>query len=586
MPDFWITDDNTATVEKIVRRLEGLPLSVELAAAWVRVMSVDQILRRLSDRFEFLTRGSRTVQPRQQTLKWSIDWSYDLCAPREQWLWAHLTIFAGSFDLEAVEGIFAREAGHDDLVDLVTSLVDKSVLIREAADADVRFRMLDTLQDYGRSLLLDKDWTALKRRHRDWYQQLMLSLRDNWIGPHQAVWMTRIDRDGPNVRSALEFSLADPESVGTGLCVASALYNYWLPRGRFSEGRYWLDRALAAAARTGGCAESEVIEALVVDALMAAYQRDISSATDLAEEVRRRAEQSPETGGQPLATYTLGFIAIVDGDLSRGAELLEHAIQSFRATNDILHLVSALCWFAYAIDVLGENNRAWAVYEEILDITDSRDEIIWRATAMTDYGWSLWRDGHLERGVELLEGALRLMRGLDDLYGCAWCFEEIAWTMVDHNPELAAELMGAADVQFTATGSPLTTFESMVPYRDACVDQARGALGSNRYRAAFQRGMALTIDDAIARALGEQSLESPPEPVIDEKVLTPRESQIAELVSQGLTNKAIAERLAISQRTVDGHVEHILDKLGFGSRTQIATWLITGAGGRPTPLGD
>lgn len=500
--DFRITSENSAAVEKIVRRLEGLPLPIELAAARLRAMSVDQILQKLDDRFQLLTRGSRNAPARQQTLAQSIDWSFDLCTPPEKSLWANSSVFAGSFDLGSVEGILADEAQNDDLGDLVMSLVDKSILIREQNGSYVRYRLLETLRDYGRELVSVDEWVSLQRRHSEWFRQLVFRAGVDWTGPHQIDWMTRIDRDLPNVRTALEFGLTEPDSVEATLRTASALHDYWLARGRFNEGRYWLGRALAEVPElTEGTLGEAVVEAAATGALLAALQRDIASATSIAEEARRQAEMQRNDDGRILARYTLGFVAVADGDLVRGAEYLEQAVAAFRANDDIARLVPALYWFAFVVDALGETDRAASIYEEELALTESRGEILWRSMTMSDYGSALWRHGNHARGIELLEDSLRLLRGLGNQFGCAWCLEEIAWTLVDRDAKLAATLMGAANTLFTATGSPMDTFRSMVPYHENSVTEARNRLGDRVFQTAFDHGRALTLDDAAARAL-------------------------------------------------------------------------------------
>ncbi|QCQ93665.1 ATP-binding protein [Rhodococcus sp. SGAir0479] len=574
MPDFRVTDANRAVVGEIVRRLEGLPLPIELAAARLRAMPVDQILRRLNDRFEFLTRGSRTAPNRQQALKWSIDWGYDLCTPSEQWLWARLAIFAGSFDLDAVEGILGGEATDEDLVDLVTSLVDKSVLIREAAGASVRFRMLETLRDYGRGLLLDEECAALQRRHRDWYRQLVLRGRADWISSRQVDWANRFDLDRADVREAMDSALRDADTADPALQMTSALLDFWIARGRLSEGRYWLDRALAR--HDGSVADR--LDAAVADSLLAALQQDTGAGSALAAEARGLAAQLCDDTAGAFADFATGMVLIAEGELRAGIEHLERTTEPLRSRHDFHRLVPAMYWLGCALFAVGDLDRAAAVYREQLDLTEPRGEIMWRAMAMSDYGSVLWRQGSRARGEELLEESLALLRELGNKFGCAWCFEELAWASARRSPELAAELMGAADAQFTATGSPMAIFENMVAYHDECVDQSRRQLGQKGFRAAFDRGRALGVEEAIVRALAEQPPESA-EPAAAEDALTPRELQVAELVARGLTNKAIAEKLVISQRTVEGHVEHIRDKLGFGSRTQIATWLLRRAEG-------
>ncbi|MCL2534752.1 MAG: LuxR C-terminal-related transcriptional regulator [Nocardiaceae bacterium] len=572
VPDFRITEGNRAAVEQICRRLDGLPLPIELAAARLRAMSVDDILKRLNDRFLLLTRGSRTAPSRQQALRYSVDWSYDLCTEAERRLWTRLTVFAGSFDLEAVEGVLGGETPHVDLVDLVTSLVGKSILIREEVDTTVRYRMLDTLRDYGRDQLDDLDErTDLLRRHRDWYEDLVLRARSDWISPRQAEWTGRLDREQSNLRDAFEFSLTPPGSGDAALRIASALHDYFLLRGRLSEGRYWLDRALAGE----GASSAARLEAIVAGSLLASLQRDIPVATTLAEEAVRVADGLSDAGASALADYALGLVAVAEGDIRRGSEHLENAIAGFRAVGDLVRLVSALYWLGCALYTDGDLERASDVYREQLALTEPRGEIMWRGLALSDYGSALWRQGIHAKGIDLLEDALRLLRILDNLFGCAWCFEELSWTSVDRDPDLAAVLMGAADAQFTATGSPMKTFGSLVVLHDACTKTARKALGDRVFDAAFEHGRNLGLDGVTARALGERPLEESPASVPDgATALTPRETEIAELVATGMTNKAIAEQLVISQRTVEGHVEHIREKLGFSSRTQIATWIL------------
>ncbi|MDH6679665.1 putative ATPase/DNA-binding CsgD family transcriptional regulator [Rhodococcus sp. LBL1] len=571
-PDFRITEENRAAVARICRRLEGLPLPIELAAARLRAMSVDEILRRLDDRFQLLTRGLRNAPSRQQTLRYSIDWSFDLCTPQERWLWARLTVFAGSFELDAVESVLAGESAHEDLLDLVTSLVDKSILIREEVDTTVRYRMLETLRDYGWDQLDDPDErTDLQRRHRDWYEDLVLRARSDWIGPRQVDWTGRLDREQPNLWDAFEFSLTEPGAGDGALRIATALHDYLLLRGRLSEGRYWLDRALE-----GDYASSAArAEAIVAGSVLASLQRDVPEAAALAEQSVRLAHELSDADASALAEYALGFAAVAEGDIERGCAHLENAIARYRAAGDLVRLVPALYWLGCALYTDGDLERASTVYQEQLALTEPRGEIMWRALALSDYGSSLWRRGIHEKGIALLEDALRLLRKLDNLFGCAWCFEELAWASVDRDPDLAAVLMGAADAQFTAIGSPMATFGSLVVIHDACTRSARNALGDRGFDAAFEYGRSLELDEVTARALGERPCEESPASASDGAgALTPRETEIAELVATGMTNKAIAERLVISQRTVEGHVEHIREKLGFTSRTQIVTWVI------------
>ncbi|QBJ97480.1 LuxR family transcriptional regulator [Rhodococcus sp. ABRD24] len=571
VPSFRLTDDTSPVVARICERLEGMPLPIELAAARLRALSVNQVLERLSDRFRLLTMGTRTTPSRQQTLKLCVDWSYDLCTAREQWLWARLSVFAGSFELDAIEGVVADEPTDGDLLDLVTSLVDKSILIREEADATVRYRMLDTLREYGRERLReDGEPTLLSRRHRDWYEALVQGAQRDWIGPRQIEWVVRLESEQANLREAMEFCLGDPMSAGAAVRIPAGLYEFWIVRGQFNEGRYWLDRALG----DGGPPTVDLGVAMCVDSVLAALQRDIPASTVLAEKARRIADRVADPSLGALAAFARGCCAVARDDLDLGGVSLEQAAEFFRADGDDSRLIQVLYWLGFVVDTLGDPARSADLYDELLELADAHGETMWRAMAMSDYGFTMWRRGECERGTELLEQSLPQLRILGNQFGFAWCFEELAWTAAEANPERAAVLMGVADTLFAATGSPMATFRTMVDYHDSCVRSAVDALGNKAYDAAFEWGKTMSLDEAIAYALGEQPPDILPSPTADSGGLTPREREVADLVAQGMTNKAIAERLVISQRTVEGHVEHIRDKLGFKSRAQIAAWTV------------
>ncbi|ANS32140.1 transcriptional regulator, LuxR family (plasmid) [Rhodococcus opacus] len=218
VPGFEITKDNQTAVAQICQRLDGLPLPIELAAVRLRAMSAQQLLDRLTDRYRLLTAGSRIAPSRQQTLRLSIDWSYELCTVQEQHLWARLAIFAGSFELDAAETICAGDSPSADLLDLVASLVDKSILIREEPGAVVRYRLLETLRDYGREKLqILGEQEVLRRRHRDWCAQLALEAESEWVSPHQRDWIARLERETPNLRDALRFCVTDADGAEVGL---------------------------------------------------------------------------------------------------------------------------------------------------------------------------------------------------------------------------------------------------------------------------------------------------------------------------------------------------------------------------------
>jgi len=234
VPGFTLTEENKGTVTRICRRLDGLPLPIELAAARLRVLSPEQVLARLADRFALLNQGSRVAPTRQQTLRACVDWSYELCSASEQLVWARLSVFAGSFELDAAEEVCGEGLSSEELLDVLTTLVDKSILTREEHGTAVRFRLLGTLGDYGRERAQTAgDYQQLRRRHCDWYEHLTLLAESEWISSRQLYWIARLEWERSNLHETLEFCIQNcPE---TGVRIAVALVPFWNSRSMFSE---------------------------------------------------------------------------------------------------------------------------------------------------------------------------------------------------------------------------------------------------------------------------------------------------------------------------------------------------------------
>ncbi|KXX55988.1 MULTISPECIES: ATP-binding protein [unclassified Rhodococcus (in: high G+C Gram-positive bacteria)] len=571
VPGFRLTEDNMGTVAEICRRLEGLPLPIELAAARLRAMSVEQIRERLGDRLRLLTLGGRGTPTRQQTLRLCIDWSYDLCSSQEQWLWARLAVFAGGFELDAAEGVLAADPPDGELLDLLTSLIDKSVLIREEVGSVVRYRLLDTIREYGREKLYEADgYWNLRKRHRDWYEQLVLRAKTEWIGPLQVEWIARLEREQPNLRDAMEFCLSEDGEAEAGMRIVTAMYQFWFVRGLFSEGRHWLDRALTS---QEGQQPLDRIEALCTSSMLAALQGDVAAGTVSTDQARLLAARVGDADLDALVAFAEGCLAVSNGALRTGIASLENAINIFRPEGDLNQLVPALVWLALAFEMTGDIQRATESYEELIALTESREEIIWRAMALCDYGFAMWQHGERERGTALLEDGLRLSRMVGSQLSYAWALEQFAWTDVEQRPERSTVLLGAADVLFSATGGRAPALTNTATLHEKSRQHARTSLGERAFEAAMKRGAALSADEAVAYALGEETRAEVPATSGEALSLTRREQQVAELVAEGLSNRAIADRLVISQRTVEGHVEHSLVKLGFTSRTQLAAWV-------------
>ncbi|ANS28158.1 transcriptional regulator, LuxR family [Rhodococcus opacus] len=337
VPGFAVTENNQDVVAAICRRLDGLPLAIELAAVRVGVMSVEQILHRLTDRYGLLTTGARDVPARQQTLQWCIDWSHELCTPAERAMWGRLAVFSGSFELDAVEAICADPVAADQVVDVVGSLIGKSILIREAdAAGAVRYRMLDTLRDYGTERLQETgEFGSLLRRHRDWYEHVVLRAESDWISSRQAAWIVRLDVEQPNILAALQFCLIGSSEADAGIRMAAALYPYWRVRGRLREGMRWLAQLLAV---QDGTPSMDRIKAVRVLGVLSGLHGDPEASALYVERGGALAAQLGDRVAEALMADAAGHHALVAQDNATACRHFESSLAVFRTDGNLLYL--------------------------------------------------------------------------------------------------------------------------------------------------------------------------------------------------------------------------------------------------------
>ncbi|WP_063057700.1 protein kinase domain-containing protein [Nocardia sienata] len=578
VPGFELDESNKSAVARICARLDGLPLAIELAAARLRTMTPQQILERIDIRNPVLTRATRTAPSRQQTLRLCMDSSHDLCTPAEQQLWGQLSVFAGSCELDAAEGVCDIDSGPRSVLDVLSSLVDKSVLIREETSGVVRFRMLQTLRVYGREKLREAGRDAeLCRRHREWYERLCEEAAGGWISAKQPRWIDRLAREQPNLREALEYCLAEDTEAAAdaGLRIAAGLFEFWNFRGLYGEGRSWLRRALA---RSRWHSVPGRIGALCAASKLAALHGEFPAAADALAQARDLAERETEPMCRAQLAYCEGVFAMSRGEPGAAPAYFERAVE-LAGTDPASQLrMSALDLLGWAHELTGETTRASECYREVVAITEPRGELLHRAAALRGLGVAVWREGDPERARQLVREALRVNSGLNGSTVInMFCLEAMAWVVdISAEAERAAVLMGAAQGLRPAGARVTTVYQNMAGFHEQCEHDARAALGDRRFDAAHQQGQTMGMDAAVAYALGEPATGagSSADHASD---LTRRERQVAELVAQGLSNRQIATKLVISQRTAQGHVENILTKLGFTSRAQIAAWVVENA---------
>ncbi|GAB1641982.1 ATP-binding protein [Krasilnikovia sp. MM14-A1259] len=574
-PGFTVTDGNCATVARLCQALEGVPLAIELAAARLRVLSLDQLLDRLTDRFRLLTAGTRDAPPRQQTLRALIDWSWDLCTPAEQALWSRVSVFSGGLELDAVEHVCVDDTlPPESILDLVASLVDKSVLTRSGDGRQARYRMLEVVREYGAQRLTESGEQAMAERHCRWFAELATYSDRHWASPDQAALMLRLHQEKANLRVALEYAVTagPPERA---LRLAADLENHWFVRGFLSEGRHWLDRALAMPAPQHWTR----VKALRVAAWIATVQDDRARARALLAEAQELAKQLPRSVELAYLPLVDGNIALFSGDHAGALPLFERALGLFRELDARSGQMWTLAVLGLTRGLTGTPSDGYPELVACRDMGVASGEVWWRSFALWALSVLRWRAGDTAGATAAAKESLEVQRLVEgEQFTVGLALESLAWIAGSEGRDpRAAQLLGASVRLWRAMHASLSSFRSLRDFHDGCVAEVRARMGAHAFEAALRRGAELSAPEAVSVAMEQQPGRVPAPrteaPAGADFGLTRREREVAALIAEGLTNREIAARLVVAQRTAEGHVENILSKLGFTSRAQVAGWL-------------
>ncbi|MEQ7008575.1 LuxR C-terminal-related transcriptional regulator [Actinopolymorpha sp. B17G11] len=575
LPGFVVDRTSERVVSRLCQRLDGVPLAIELAAVRMRVLAPEQILARLEDRFRLLTGGSRAALPRHQTLRATVDWSFDLCSESARELWARCSVFVGGFDLAAAEAVCADDQrSAAEVLDGIAGLVDKSIVIRDQRGTLARYRMLDTIRHYGLERLAERgERAALLRRHRDYFLRLAEASDAESCGSGQLEWLQRLRWERANFWQALDYCCSTQGEGRTGLRMGAALWFYWVGCGFVRDGGYWLDRILALDASP----TKERARALWRAGWIGYLQGDNEASLAHLEE---SLSLSRALGDETETTYAMQFLGeaeTFDNNVVRGEVLLDEALDrqrsSDRWTAPGLLVFAQRAWVAAHVDI----EYAVALLSEGRAICAASDERWTRSWIDWHLGAILWIGGrHQESGVHLRK-SLRTKREFEDPLGFPFVIELLALvSSSEGDAERAGVLFGAAEKMWQLIGRPLAGIKVLLAGSETCRTRSRNALGDQAFEAAIQKGRSMSQKDAIAYALGEKATPTATEPTgapPPQAGLTKREQEVADLIARGQSNKEIANTLVISQRTAETHVENILMKLGLRSRTQVVTWL-------------
>lgn len=574
-PDFELSDINSAAVAEVCSKLEGIPLAIELAAVRLRTMSPAELAANLTGRWAILTRGSRTAPDRQRTMAACIEWSYELCSEAERDVWAAVSAFSGGFDFDAADWVCVGVSLDEPLADVLAALVDKSVLVAQRHDTYTRFRLLPPIRHRGlRRLEETGELLTFRRRHRDWYARLARLARENWVSPRQVDWIHKLRRETSNLQTALGYCFAEPGEAEPGLRMGVDLHEFGLAEGLFYQGLMWFHRLLPLVP------EPTPLRALALRTACwwSAASGDLAGSLRLLVEGQRVADEI----GDPvenLFTQTAGFVALFSGDFARAIELFDEALDGFRNEKDTLEVVQTLYLLQLAHGFSGDFERALDCHEQCLQITEPVDESWARGYSTWIAGFTHWCRGDVPMAMGHYQLALDISRRIDDPVGIGLCFEALAWIAVSSDPERAAVLLGAAGGVWDRIETSTSALRGLFVHHQRAVAAISESLGEAARDEAWARGRSLSLHDAIEYAINENSAQKGSATSGGTQrgdslnILTKREKQVAALVARGLSNKDIAATLVISKRTAETHVENILMKLGFTSRSQIMAWM-------------
>lgn len=567
-----LTAANAAAVASLVTALDGLPLALEMAGARARSVAPETLVTRLGDQIMLLGSSYRDGPRRHQSLRANLSWSYDLCSDVEQALWCRLAVFAGGFDLDAAEVVAAGGSiAPAEVLDLVASLAAQSILTTDSA-APGRYRMLEPVRQFGLSrLAAEGELTSWQERHLAWVLSLTRDLTVDWLGPDQSGWMRRIRMEHANIRAALEFATADANHARAALGLCRDLEVYWMCDGSGTEARHWVDQALAVTEEPS----DEEVQAAAMAAWLGAAQLDSTYAHTLVDRARRILDddRTPRTTteSRDRLDTALCIIATYDGDLASALRHGQAAEAGFTAAGrqETNEYFLAAFWDSVILLALGRNDEAESLVSAALACSDRYPgELYYRTSFYYVLGMLALASGDLDTALAHEREALRSAWELRFDTLVTLSLDAVAGvTATMGRAELSAAIYGAATREFERIGF-VTLFADLSASGQAAASKA---LGAARFEQARAAGAAAPLESMVSLALTGQD----PTTAADRYApLTRREAEIAALVAEGLGNRAIAEQLVLSERTVQGHIQNSLTKLHANSRAAIATWYV------------
>ncbi len=577
-PSFEVTQANATAIAAICRRLDGLPLALELAAARLRILTPTEVLARLDQSLPLLTGGARDLPERQRTIRQAIAWSYRILGPGEQALFRRLSVFLGSWDAAAAEAIGTAAAPvATSTLDVLSALVEHSLVVADSTGGIMRYRMLETIRAFGREQLeASGELDDVARVHAHWYLKLAEQAAAHYYGPDEDEWLDRLERDHPNLRAAVIYAL-QVDDQPLLLQLVARLGRLWLMREYFREEESLVDRSLRIVRQSAPSPDGATV---LFDVGRLAWNRgDRAAGIALLRESLGMWRTLGDDRGACRAAVILANMLRLDGDTAAAQTLLREALAALD------RLGGEPYWRSMALRLLGImalEQADWPRAESLLTqaLDTARDgRIRWAmASALHNLAHLVFLRGDHPRSLALFRESLLIAFGQRD-----------RWAVVVTLPALAEVLAASGStteaIRLFAASSSLNEavaarFIAAVPEVEShqrAIAAARATLGDDAFAAAWDAGRSLSLESAIDEAVRAVEQRLHPSPLAAPATLLPagltlREVEVVRLVAAGMTNAQVADRLYLSRRTVDAHLRRIYDKLDLSSRTQIVTF--------------
>jgi predicted ATPase/DNA-binding CsgD family transcriptional regulator len=640
LPGFSLTQ-HAAAVARICWQLDGIPLALELAAVWIRLLSVEQIAERLRDAPRLLSTGSRLAPARQRTLRATFEWSYSLLSEPERVLLARVAVFIGGWTLEACEAVCGDETrtasqtkgslDRERILELLGGLIDKSLVLAEPGADGMRYRMLEPLRQFALELLDEQDAAStMRRRHAVWFLALATNAARQYHRPAEIAALDHLEREHANLQAAFEQLLEFDDDDAAGLFAVSVWW-FWISRAHWEEARTSPERLLDKSdLRMGAPLHAELLALAAVTAWLqgdfpranhwvrrgltvargqreprplavvltaagqlALAQADYATSRQLFEEGLPQARAAGDYWNETRTLDGLARLALANDDPGEAARLLDTCAKLAREVGDDWTLATILNTLGDVARSQGDYPRAKRSYDESLTLFGVLHNDGQRPSILHNLGYVALHERDFARSRELFGESLGLYQRLGERRGVTECLVGLASMAAAAGlPDRAARWFGAAEAAFTNLGTQLSASNRADYSRHLAM--ARAGIRPAVFAAAWTSGQQLPLQQAVNEAL--QVAESDDTQSIsitgkrvdrasgrrarvqdDPSLLTARERQVAELVRRGLTNRQIGEALVITEGTAALHVKNALSKLGFTSRAQLASW----ATGRP-----